>query len=59
MSSWRPRLLLLLACAVLAACRPAADPAALHLFHDGQSLLYRAGVDLPPYQPRVSAPVPA
>lgn len=27
MSSWRPRLLLLLACAVLAACRPAADPA--------------------------------
>ena len=39
--------------------RLTADPAALHLFHDGQSLLYRAGVDLPPYQPRVSAPVPA
>ena len=34
--------------------RLTADPAALHLFHDGQSLLYRAGVDLPPYQPRVA-----
>ncbi|MDQ1901217.1 sn-glycerol-3-phosphate ABC transporter ATP-binding protein UgpC [Paracoccus sp. WLY502] len=39
--------------------RLTADPAALHLFHDGQSLLYRAGVDLPPYQPRVPAPAPA
>ena len=25
---------------------------ALHLFHDGNSLLYRDGADLPPYQPR-------
>ncbi|WP_347139159.1 sn-glycerol-3-phosphate ABC transporter ATP-binding protein UgpC [Paracoccus sp. SSK6] len=43
--------------------RLTADPAALHLFHDGQSLLYRQGVDLPPYQPRASAgaaaPLPA
>ncbi|WP_374301690.1 ABC transporter ATP-binding protein [Paracoccus sp. (in: a-proteobacteria)] len=35
--------------------RLTADPAALHLFHDGQSLLYRSGVDLPPYQPRAGA----
>ncbi|WP_295045099.1 sn-glycerol-3-phosphate ABC transporter ATP-binding protein UgpC [uncultured Paracoccus sp.] len=40
--------------------RLTADPAALHLFHDGQSLLYRPGVDLPPYQPRAAGvPVPA
>jgi alpha-glucoside transport system ATP-binding protein len=40
--------------------RLSADPAALHLFHDGKSLLYRDGVDLPPYQPRIpAAPVPA
>lgn len=32
--------------------RLAADPQALHLFHNGQSLLYRDGVELPPYQPR-------
>ena len=32
--------------------RLAADPQALHLFHQGQSLLYRDGVELPPYQPR-------
>ncbi|MCZ0962033.1 ABC transporter ATP-binding protein [Paracoccus benzoatiresistens] len=35
--------------------RLTADPAALHLFHDGRSLLYRDGVELPPYQPRASA----
>ena len=36
--------------------RLAADPQALHLFHQGQSLLYRDGVELPPYQPRRVAP---
>ena len=34
--------------------RLTADPAALHLFHDGRSLLYRDGVDLPPYRPRAT-----
>ena len=33
--------------------RVTADPDALHLFHNGQSLLYRDG-DLPPYQPRTT-----
>ncbi|WP_304619369.1 ABC transporter ATP-binding protein [Paracoccus sediminilitoris] len=33
--------------------RLTADPDALHLFHNGQSLLYRDG-DLPPYQPRTT-----
>ncbi|RJE80905.1 ABC transporter ATP-binding protein [Paracoccus sp. JM45] len=32
--------------------RLAAAPHALHLFHKGQSLLYRDGNDLPPYEPR-------
>jgi alpha-glucoside transport system ATP-binding protein len=32
--------------------RLTADPHALHLFHKGQSLLYRDGNDLPPYEPR-------
>ncbi|MFN3274708.1 MAG: ABC transporter ATP-binding protein [Paracoccus sp. (in: a-proteobacteria)] len=36
--------------------RLTADPQALHLFHDGKSLLYRDGVKLPPYQPRRIAP---
>ena len=37
--------------------RLTADPHALHLFHKGQSLLYRDGADrLPPYQPRMAAP---
>ncbi|MFN3525067.1 MAG: hypothetical protein ACK4YU_03165, partial [Paracoccus sp. (in: a-proteobacteria)] len=36
--------------------RLTADPQALHLFHEGQSLLYRDGVELPPYQPRRIAP---
>ncbi|TBN36771.1 sn-glycerol-3-phosphate ABC transporter ATP-binding protein UgpC [Paracoccus subflavus] len=37
--------------------RLTADPHALHLFHKGQSLLYRDGADsLPPYQPRLAAP---
>ena len=35
--------------------RLTADPHALHLFHDGQSLLYRDGADLPPYRPRTTA----
>ncbi|WP_108500709.1 ABC transporter ATP-binding protein [Paracoccus indicus] len=34
--------------------RLTADPDALHLFHKGQSLLYRDGNDLPPYQPRTA-----
>ncbi len=36
--------------------RLTADPEALHLFHKGNSLLYRDGVDLPPYQPRTNRP---
>ncbi|MBM3603394.1 MAG: sn-glycerol-3-phosphate ABC transporter ATP-binding protein UgpC [Alphaproteobacteria bacterium] len=36
--------------------RLSADPQALHLFHKGQSLLYRDGADLPPYQPRMASP---
>lgn len=32
-----------------------APPEAMHLFHDGNSLLYRDGVELPPYQPRSAA----
>ncbi|RJL06221.1 ABC transporter ATP-binding protein [Paracoccus siganidrum] len=36
--------------------RLTADPQALHLFHQGQSLLYREGVELPPYQPRAAIP---
>ncbi|WP_277882964.1 ABC transporter ATP-binding protein [Paracoccus salsus] len=36
--------------------RLTADPAALHLFHKGVSLLYRDGVDLPPYQPPTARP---
>ena len=37
--------------------RLTADPQALHLFHKGQSLLYRDGPgSLPPYQPRMAAP---
>ena len=35
--------------------RLTADPGALHLFHDGKSLLYRNGTDLPPYRPRTTA----
>ena len=34
--------------------RLTADPQALHLFHKGNSLLYRDGTDLPPYQPRTA-----
>ncbi|WP_378947358.1 ABC transporter ATP-binding protein [Paracoccus sp. R86501] len=34
--------------------RLTADQDALHLFHKGQSLLYRDGNDLPPYQPRTA-----
>ncbi|WCR11345.1 sn-glycerol-3-phosphate ABC transporter ATP-binding protein UgpC [Paracoccus stylophorae] len=36
--------------------RLTADPAALHLFHKGNSLLYRDGADLPPYRPHSNAP---
>ncbi|MDO5647545.1 ABC transporter ATP-binding protein [Paracoccus sp. (in: a-proteobacteria)] len=39
--------------------RLTADPAALHLFHNGQSMLYRDGVDLPPYHPRGTDAAPA
>ena len=34
--------------------RLTAPPEALHLFHKGNSLLYRDGADLPPYQPRTA-----
>ncbi|MDB6179240.1 sn-glycerol-3-phosphate ABC transporter ATP-binding protein UgpC [Paracoccus sp. Z330] len=36
--------------------RLTANPQTLHLFHDGQSLLYRDGADLPPYHPRKTTP---
>ena len=36
--------------------RLTADPHALHLFHEGNSLLYRDGADLPPYTPRTTRP---
>ncbi|MBU3030946.1 ABC transporter ATP-binding protein [Paracoccus marinaquae] len=35
--------------------RLTADPGAMHLFHEGRSLLYRDGVALPPYAPRAAA----
>ncbi|RMC35739.1 ABC transporter ATP-binding protein [Paracoccus alkanivorans] len=34
--------------------RLTAKPETMHLFHDGQSLLYRDGIELPPYQPRMA-----
>jgi alpha-glucoside transport system ATP-binding protein len=36
--------------------RLTAEPEALHLFHNGNSLLYRDDVQLPPYQPRATGP---
>ncbi|WP_372801074.1 ABC transporter ATP-binding protein [Paracoccus seriniphilus] len=35
--------------------RLTADPEALHLFHEGRSMLYRDGVELGPYVPRAAS----